>query len=144
MHTKPSSTPTAKPKAAPRTASKAVSKTVSKRTVDNDEDADDAEEENVDMYAPLDSEIAAVQAQLAEEVAPAPARPSTYTPYFMYTHGVSGHVEQLRVKTKRKIYVAMRQKPEVSPNTFLPQHGLSVCEFTVWQTLNDKPRRSTA
>ena len=71
------------------------------------------------------------------------SRPSTHLPYFAYTRAVWEYVRQLRVKTKRKIYVAMREKPDVSPNTFLPQQGLCVCEFTVWQTLNDKPRRST-
>jgi hypothetical protein len=127
----------AKAKKAPRKQARSAAAT---SAVSDDESASD-----MDMdYVALEADMAEVRAELADELGPAPARPSTFLPYFMYTHGLSRHVDNLRVKTKRKIYVAMRQKPEVSATTFLPQHGLSVCEFTVWQTLNDKPRRSTA
>ena len=145
------------PKAAkPRTKTKAAGKPKPKgksaaatRGSDADEDDDDFEEDGSDLeyMGPegfgldgLDALDVDLDPDSDLEIV---ARPSTFLPNYVYTHGVWEHVRQQRVKTKRKIYVAMRDKPDVGPNSFLPKQGLHVCEFTVWQTLNDKPRRST-
>ena len=73
----------------------------------------------------------------------APSRPSTFAVHHQYTKAVAEHVKNLRVRDKRNIYVAMRLKPDVKTDSFLPHFGLSVADFCVWQTLNEKPRQTT-
>jgi len=72
-----------------------------------------------------------------------PSRPSTFAVHHMYTKAIAEHVKNLRVRDKRNIYVAMRLKPDVKTDSFLPHFGLSVADFCVWQTLNEKPRQTT-
>lgn len=73
-----------------------------------------------------------------------PPQPSTYTPHFWFQKAVSESIRAMRIKDKRKIYYAMRQPPDVTPDSFLCPHGVSVAEFATWQVLNDRPRRSTS
>jgi hypothetical protein len=131
------------------TKSKPRSKKGRGRVCDSDMDTDsDLDEYNLlgddDLYAEDLEDIRAASAEDAAASSPAPVRPSTSMPHWVYTQALSAHVKSLSVKTKRKIYVAMRQKPEVAPNSFLPHQGLNVCEFAAWQILSDNPRRSTA
>ena len=72
-----------------------------------------------------------------------PERPSTFAAHHRYTRAVAEHVKNLRVRDKRNIYVAMRLQPDVKTDSFLPHFGLSVADFCVWQTLNEKPRQTT-
>jgi hypothetical protein len=70
------------------------------------------------------------------------SRPSTFAAHHRYTRAVAEHVKNLRVRDKRNIYVAMRLQPDVKTDSFLPHFGLSVADFCVWQTLNEKPRQT--
>lgn len=74
---------------------------------------------------------------------PIPTRPSTFAVHYTYTKAIAEHVKNLRVRDKRNIYVAMRLPPDVKTDSFLPHFGLSVADFCVWQTLNEKPRQTT-
>ena len=72
-----------------------------------------------------------------------PSRPSTFAVHHAYTTAIADYVKNLRVRDKRNIYIAMRLKPDVKTDSFLPHFGLSVADFCVWQTLNEKPRQTT-
>lgn len=91
------------------------------------------------MHTHDDDDSTASEAPIPEVVPP----PSTYAPVYWYTQSLMSQVQALRVRDKRSIFVAMREKADVSPESFLPRHGLCVAEFAVFQTLGDKPRRST-
>jgi hypothetical protein len=49
-------------------------------------------------------------------------------------------VKALFVRDKRQIYVSMRSG-QVTPNSFFLKFGLSAADYSVWQILNDNPRR---
>jgi hypothetical protein len=71
-------------------------------------------------------------------------RPSAFAPAHWYNVAMAKYIHTLRVRDKRNIYVAMRQKPLVTADTFLPKFGVVIGEFAGWQVLNDKPRKTTA
>lgn len=72
-----------------------------------------------------------------------PGKPSTFVPHYVFNKTVGKYVLKLRVKDKRYIFNSMRKIPNVKTNSFLPHHGIAIADFTVWQILNDKPRRAT-
>lgn len=76
---------------------------------------------------------------------PAPVpQPSTFVPHHEFYLALGKFVLKLRVRDKRNIYIAMRKTPSVKTDSFLPHFGVFIADFTVWQILNDKPRRLIA
>ena len=67
-------------------------------------------------------------------------RPSTYPPHHKFCLAISSMVKALFVRDKRQIYVSMRSG-QVTPNSFFLKFGLSAADYSVWQILNDNPRR---
>ena len=70
-------------------------------------------------------------------------RPSTYPPHYLFCLAMAYLVRTLMVRDKRQIYMSMRCG-HVSPNSFFPRFGMSASDFTVWQILIEKPRRTGA
>ena len=50
--------------------------------------------------------------------------------------------DRLRVRDKRKVFNLMRSE-KVDENSFLPQEGYTLGEFSIMQVLNDTGRRSS-
>ena len=71
-------------------------------------------------------------------------QPSTFVPHYEYYISMGKYVLRLRVRDKRNIFIGMRKTISVKPDSFLPHHGIFIADFTVWQILNDKPRRAPA
>ena len=66
-------------------------------------------------------------------------RPCTFAPNHEYNLALAAVVADMSVRDKREIFAAMRQ-PNITPNTFLPRHGISIAELTVMQVLSERPR----
>ena len=51
------------------------------------------------------------------------------------------YVERMRVKDKRQIFQILRNYPQCSHDTFLPDFGLTAGEFCIWQVLSENMRK---
>ena len=51
--------------------------------------------------------------------------------------------DRLRVRDKRKVFNLMRSE-KVDENSFMPQEGYTLGEFSIMQVLNDTGRRSNS
>ena len=69
------------------------------------------------------------------------SQPSTFVPHHEFYTALGRYVVQLRIRDKRNIYIAMRKTQGVQTDSFLPHFGIFIADFTVWQILNDRPRR---
>lgn len=79
--------------------------------------------------------------KIAVVMSDAAAPPSTFVPHHEFCVALGNYNMKLRVRDKRGIYAAMRKTAGLKPDSFLPHFGIFIADFTVWEILNDKPRR---
>lgn len=60
---------------------------------------------------------------------------STYATWAKYVV-LRAHIENMRVRDKRKVFNLMRLA-DMTPDTFLPEHGFTFGEFSCFQVLGD-------
>ena len=64
-------------------------------------------------------------------------------PTYRKTLVLQSFIDNLSIKSKRRLFKLMRESNDVSVGTFFPAYGLTAGEFSTWYVLGGAPRRST-
>lgn len=68
--------------------------------------------------------------------------PCIYAPHHDYNKAVANLVQNMSMRDKRIMYVAIRQEPLISANSFLPRFGLNVADLVTVLVISERSPRT--